>query len=139
MIWYTICMPTFCVKTLTFFRVWNKVLQAKWPYWPWDHSMVFMKRSLWHGIYQSDQCFSREACFLNSLHNWRISLCATYMYICVLYIYIYIYVWISICVSLMKSSWRPQAVFCGQNDAPGILWHVIYISLLYLHVFHWFL
>ena len=95
-LWYRICMLTFCVETLAFFHVWNKVLQAKWLYWPWDHSMVFMKKSLWHGICQSDLCFSCETYFLDSLYNWYISLCAIYiyMYACVLYVYIYtVYIW----------------------------------------------
>ena len=35
------------------------------------------------------------------------------------------------CVSSVRSSRRLQAVVFGQNDAPWILWHVIYIHLIY--------
>ena len=53
-------------------------------------------------IYQPDTCFSCETYFLDSLYNWYISLCATYMYIyiyiyiCSIFIYIYIYIYIHI-------------------------------------------
>ena len=131
-LWYRICMLTFCVETLAFFHVWNKVLQAKWLYWPWDHFMVFMKKSLWHGIYQSDLRFSCEAYFLDSLYNWCISFCAIYICMPVFYMYIYIYY---TCMFLDMDFHVCQlgevflvaagAFLRGKNDVPGILWRVL--------------
>ena len=63
-----------------------------------------------------------------------VSLCATYMYICVLYIYIYMYIHMDSHVCKLGEVFLAAAgaFVSSQNDAPGILWHAIYI---YLHVF----
>ena len=68
---------TCVLQSVTFLYVSNEVPQAKWPYRPWDHFIVFMNKCAWHCIYQSDPCFPCKTCFPHCLHTWQKSLCAT--------------------------------------------------------------
>ena len=83
-VWCFFSVIITCVlNPVTFFYVSDNVPQAKWPYQPWDHSIVFMKQSLWHVIYQSSLCFSCKTCFLDCLYNLYNSWCAPYSVICI--------------------------------------------------------
>ena len=51
-----------CLQISTVIRVSHvriKVLQAKWPYWPWDYFINFVKMCFWYVFYQSDFTFCR--------------------------------------------------------------------------------
>ena len=58
---------SFCVQT--------KLLLPKWPYRPWDHFMVFVKKWVWPSNYQSDCQILGYTQLLFFLYSWWVSLC----------------------------------------------------------------
>ena len=134
-------MLTFYVKTFAFLHVWNKMLQAKWPYWPWDHFIVFMK-SHFDIVFASQIRIFHGRPTSSVLCIIDVYLFVQHICIYVFYIYIYICTWIWILIwnlfSLISLDfiWFHLLDFtrCHLISIDFIWFHFISLDLIWFHL-----